>query len=98
MSAALGGLDALVFTAGIGENSARVRASVCAHLAFLGVELDAGCNEANLHDTDISASGSAVRVVVIRAREEVVAARDARALLDACGQPARSVRPRPDVA
>jgi acetate kinase len=81
MSVALGGLDALVFTAGIGENSARVRASVCAHVAFLGVELDIGRNEAGLPDGDISAGGSAVRVAVVRAREEIVAARDARTLL-----------------
>ena len=44
MAVALGGLDALVFTAGIGEHSARVRADVCGRLAFLGVELDADAN------------------------------------------------------
>jgi acetate kinase len=81
MSVALGGLDALVFTAGIGENSIRVRAGICSHLAFLGVELHPGRNEAGQADADISADDSAVRVVVVRAREEVVAARDARTLL-----------------
>jgi acetate kinase len=81
MSVALGGLDALVFTAGIGENSAQVRAGICSHLAWLGVQLDPGRNGAGRADADISAGGSAVRVVVVQAREEVVAARDARNLL-----------------
>jgi acetate kinase len=81
MSVALGGLDALVFTAGIGENSDRMRAGICSHLAFLGVELHPGRNEEGYADSDISADGSSVRVVVVRAREEVVAARDAQALL-----------------
>jgi acetate kinase len=84
MAVALGGLDALVFTAGIGENSARVRRDVCAHLEFFGVDVDPGRNEHAEPDADIAADNSAVRVVVIRAREEVVAARAVRGLLD-CG-------------
>jgi acetate kinase len=88
MTVALGGVDALVFTAGIGEHSARVRADVCAPLAFLGVELDAMRNEAAQPDVDISGTESAVRVAVIRAREELVAARAARALL---ASPAQAV-------
>jgi len=80
MAVALGGLDALVFTAGIGENSARVRRHVCAHLGFLGVALD---EEANEHARpDCVVSRGAVAVHVVRAREELVAARAARALLD----------------
>jgi len=87
MTVALGGLDALVFTAGIGEHSARVRADVCAPLAFLGVKLDAVRNDAAQPDVDISAPEWAVRVAVIRAREELVAARAARALLASPVQP-----------
>jgi acetate kinase len=83
MAAALGGLDALVFTAGIGENSATVRARVCERLRFLGVELDLAANDSARPDCDVSADGSPVRVVVIRAREELVAARAARQLLGA---------------
>jgi acetate kinase len=79
MAAACGGLDALVFTAGIGENSARVRADVCARLDFLGVDVDAARNESARPDCNIS-SGP-VGVHVIRAREELVAARAARVLL-----------------
>jgi acetate kinase len=80
MAASLGGLDALVFTAGVGENVPAVRAEVCGRLAFLGVELDAALNDAAEPDADVGRSGSHVRVVVVRAREEVVVARAVRAL------------------
>jgi acetate kinase len=79
MSAALGGLDALVFTAGIGERSPLVRARICERLAFLGVELDQPQNAQAEPDCTISAG--AVAVHVVQAREELVAARAARALL-----------------
>jgi acetate kinase len=81
MATALGGLDAIVFTAGVGEKSAAVRADVCARLRFLGVELDAARNARAREDTEIGADDSDVRVVVVHAREDVVAARKARALL-----------------
>jgi acetate kinase len=81
MAAALGGIDALVFTAGIGEGSAAVRADVCRRLGFLGVELDQAANEGAVPDVDVSPPGAAVRVVVVHAREDVVAARAARAVL-----------------
>ena len=79
MAVALNGLDALSFTAGIGENSARVRANVCARVSFLGVELDDDANEQAVPDCVISRGDIAVHVV--QAREEVVAARAARTLL-----------------
>jgi acetate kinase len=81
MAASAGGVDALVFTAGIGENSAGVRARICKRLAFLGVELSPEANDGAEPDCDVAAADSAVRVLVVRAREEVVAARAARALL-----------------
>jgi acetate kinase len=81
MAVALGGLDALVFTAGIGENSATMRANVCSRLGFLGVELDAAANERAKPDAEVAAEGSRVRVVVLGAREDVVAARAARRVL-----------------
>ena len=83
MAVALGGLDALVFTAGIGEHSAKVRADICERLRFLGAELDDAANESARPDAVISGYGAAVRVLVIQAREDVVAARAARTLLDA---------------
>jgi acetate kinase len=81
MAAALTGLDALVFTAGIGENSASVRAAVCERLGFLGVELDPEANEAARLDSTVSTLDSPVRVVVVEAREDIVAARATRELL-----------------
>jgi acetate kinase len=77
----LGGVDALVFTAGIGEHSARVRRDTCARLGFLGVELDAARNEEATGDAEIASTTSRVRIVILRAREELVAARLARSLL-----------------
>jgi len=80
MAASLGGIDALVFTAGIGENSAEVRAEACARLEFLGVRLDAArneglANEKPLRDQDIALVDSHVRVLMIRAQEEWAIAR-----------------------
>jgi len=83
MAVALGGLDVLVFTAGIGEHSAGVRGDVCRRLSFLGVELDPARNDGADADREIATSTSAVRVVVVRAREDVIAARAARALIGA---------------
>ncbi len=81
MAVALDGLDALVFTAGIGEHSARIRAAVCSRLGFLGVKLDPAANAGAAADATISPPGSSTRVAVVSAREDVVAARAARALL-----------------
>jgi acetate kinase len=81
MTTALGGVDALVFTAGIGENSAYVRAAVCERLGFLGVKLDAEANASARPDATVSAPTSAVRVLVLQTREDVVAARATRELL-----------------
>jgi acetate kinase len=70
MAAVLGGIDALVFTAGVGENSPEVRAAACENLGFLGVKLDAKKNAKPSLDQDISADGSSVRVFVIAAQED----------------------------
>ena len=82
MAAAAGGIDVLVFTAGIGEKSPAVRARACARLGFLGIELDDQVNQAATPDADVAAAGAPVRVLVLRAREELVAARAARKLLN----------------
>jgi acetate kinase len=77
MIAVLGGVDALVFTAGVGENSPEVRAAVSDNFAFLGLKLDHDKNApAPLkNDNDISASDAAVRVLVIHAEEDWMIAR-----------------------
>jgi acetate kinase len=83
MAAALGGLDALVFTGGVGENSAPVRARAAEGLSFLGLVVDDARNQAADSDEDISSAGAAVRTFVVRAREDLEMARQARQLLGA---------------
>ncbi|XKK42317.1 hypothetical protein HFP72_00050 [Nocardiopsis sp. ARC36] len=78
MAASLGGLDALVFTGGVGEGSALVRARVAEGLGFLGVEVDAGANEGVGVEGEVSAAGAAVRTLVVHAREDVEVARGVR--------------------
>jgi len=79
LAAALGGLDGFVFTAGIGENAAAVRAMIAAKLAWLGLEFDAGANEAGT--TEISKTGSPVKAYVIPTNEELMIARHTLALV-----------------
>jgi acetate kinase len=83
MVAVLGGADVLVFTAGVGENSPEVRAAVCDNLMFLGLRLDAKKNEQSLlgAGSDISAPDSAIRVLVIRAQEDWMIARQSWSLV-----------------
>ncbi|MBY0514146.1 MAG: acetate/propionate family kinase [Gemmataceae bacterium] len=81
MAAALDGADAVVFTAGIGENSAWLRTEVCKHLDFLGVKLDRERNETARPDADVSAAGSRCRVLVVHAREDVTIAREVERVL-----------------
>jgi acetate kinase len=76
MVAVLGGIDALVFTAGIGENSPEVRAAACANFGFLGLKLDAAKNIQYSVDQDISVPDSTVRVLIIGAQEDWAIARD----------------------
>ena len=82
MLPALEGLDAIVFTAGAGEHAAWVRAAALAPFPFLGVELDPKRNEDARADADIASDRSAVRVLVIRAREEWAIARAAARVVD----------------
>jgi acetate kinase len=83
-AAALGGLDVLVFTAGVGENSAEVRARVCDGLGFLGITLDREANaNAQGVNADIAAAAATVRVLVIRTDEEQVIADETVAVVTA---------------
>src|ERR1700730_908749 len=76
MIAVLGGVDALVFTAGVGENSPEVRAAVCENFAFLDLRLDEGRNAQSPLDEDISAPDATVRTLVIHAQEDWMIARE----------------------
>ena len=80
-AAAMGGLDALAFTGGIGENSASIRRRVCRGLGFLGIELDPERNAAGAPDCSIGRDGSAVACLVIGAQEELVVGREVYRLL-----------------
>ena len=80
MAAALGGVDAVVFTGGVGESSARIRRDTCGPLAFLGVAIDPDEND-GAGDRDVSAPGAAARVLVVHAREDLEIARETRRLL-----------------
>lgn len=84
LAAVLGGLDGIVFTAGVGENAAPIRAAIMQRCAWLGVTPDAAANER--HALRISAAGSAVAVHVIPTDENLMIARHTRAVL--AGQPA----------
>ena len=76
MLMSLGGADAVVFTAGIGEHSAQIRAAACEGLAFLGVGIDAEVNAQNPVDRDIATAGSSMRVLVIETQEDWMIAQD----------------------
>lgn len=76
MLASLGGLDALIFTAGVGENSAVVRSGACETFGFMGLKLDGEKNQQVQGDADIAATDSAVRVLVIHTQEDWEIARE----------------------
>ena len=87
MTASLGGLDALVFTAGVGENCTPLRDRVCRQLSFLGIRLDSAANEDSPMDKDIAERDSAVRVIVAHTDEDWAIARECVRLLN--GKPKR---------
>ena len=81
MTTHLGGIDALVFTAGVGENAPPVRAETCARLGWMGVVISEATNAGAGPDVDVATPDSAVRVLVIRTREELMVAREMRRVL-----------------
>jgi acetate kinase len=90
MIAVLGGVDAVVFTAGVGEHSPEVRAAACEKFAFLGLTLDQEKNAQSPADRDISASDATVRTLVIHAQEDWMIARECSTLMR---QPRRAPAP-----
>lgn len=79
--AAMGGVDIITFTAGVGENGPDMRESICEGLGFLGVHVDHEKNQVRGKETDISAADSTVKVYVIPTNEELMIARDTLALV-----------------
>jgi acetate kinase len=81
MTAALDGIDALVFTGGVGENSAPIRERTAVGLAYLGVAINTNMNAMAAPDADLSASSASVRTLAIAAREDLEIARQVRSVL-----------------
>jgi acetate kinase len=81
MTASLGGLDALVFTGGVGERSSEIRSATARGLHHLGVAVDPALDAGAVPDTDVSAPRATVRTLVVTAREDLEMAREARAVL-----------------
>ena len=82
-TAALGGVDVIVFTAGVGENQIATRERVCKQLAYLGIDFDSDKNNCRGEEVEISRPKSKVRVVVIPTDEEYMIARDTQAIVEA---------------
>ena len=80
--AAMNGVDGIIFTAGIGENSAATRAEICKYLTYLGIEICPECNKKRGEDIVISTADSKVKVMIIPTNEELVIARDTKALVE----------------
>jgi acetate kinase len=74
--ATLGGLDALIFTAGIGENAPRIRSKICEKLGFMGIQLDEERNQSDTPEKTIHDANSPVHILVIPTNEELMIARD----------------------
>lgn len=79
-AAAMGGVDAVVFTAGLGENSISMRAIICETLGFLGIKIDAAKNDVRGKETVISTDDSTVKALLIPTNEELMIARDTKTL------------------
>jgi acetate kinase len=92
MAAAMGGLDVLVFTGGVGENAAQVRAETVTGLRFLGLEIDPTLNANLVADGEISAASAEVPTLVIKAREDIEVAREVRKVLSSIPRPAQAER------
>ena len=82
-AAAMNGVDAIIFTAGVGENSAATRAAISNYFGFLGVKIDEEANKKRGEDIEISTPDSKVKVFVIPTNEELVIARDTKEIVNA---------------
>ena len=81
-AAAMGGVDAIVFTARVGENDPATRAAICSGLEYMGVKLDEARNVERADEHLISADSSPVKVFVIATNEELMIARDTKAIVE----------------
>ena len=79
-AAAMGGVDAIIFTAGVGENGKDTRANIVAGLEFLGMKMDAEKNKIRGEEVDVATADSKVRILVIPTNEELMIAMDTAAI------------------
>jgi acetate kinase len=89
LTVTMGGVDALVFTAGVGEHAVQVREASCAGLECLGLELDAQANAACRPDADVASRGSRGRILVIATREDVTMLREVIGVLGGKSNPTK---------
>jgi acetate kinase len=89
MAVAIGGLDVLVFTGGVGENAPSIRQRTVERLGFLGIEIDPDRNRRERPDADVTASGTTVRCLVVESREDIQIAAEVRRVLGAGADPPR---------
>ena len=80
-AAVMGGVDAVIFTAGVGENGAGDRAAITSGLEFMGIKLDAEKNKVRGEEVDVSAEGATVRTLIIPTNEELMIAKDTAAIV-----------------
>jgi acetate kinase len=78
----MNGVDAVIFTAGLGENSGHIRKAICKDMSFLGIELDDSKNDVRGKETDLSKAGSRVKVLLVPTNEELMIARDTKKLIN----------------
>lgn len=95
MAAAMNGLDVLVFTGGVGEHQPPIRLATAKGLRFLGVAIDEKANSSSTTDAEVTADGSAVRTLVVAAREDLEIASQVRTTLDSLGGAGDSREPTP---
>jgi acetate kinase len=86
MAATLGGVDALVFTAGVGEHSVEIRRRACDGLGFLGLELDHTANAECAPDADVASPASRARILVVATREDLTIVREMKRLINPQGE------------
>ena len=85
-AAAMGGVDAIVFTAGVGENSAELREQIVSSLGFMGIKIDPEKNKVRGEETDISAADATVHTLLIPTNEELVIATDTAEIVSKLGK------------
>jgi len=80
-AAVMNGVDAIIFTAGLGENSGYIRSEVCKDMSFLGIELDEAKNNVRGKETDLSKAGAKVKILLVPTNEELMIARDTKKII-----------------